>query len=397
MSISNNNRVYLQKCLRTSNQFLTSPEEILAKINGNLPHRRSSNNTENISITEPTTEIIDPIAYLYPSDHHKLVFKNIIELLNATDTLSETELITHYSPKTDFWNRIQFPLDLLLNNLSADYSLEKVQFSEIEEGFENIIDSDTEKVISYCFDDGDDNFEYGPQDYIDDSAQENWKNQVLYQIREKSTQQVISEAITAEQLPMAIFVSNQIRNKSDEAPDKNENGDWDFAHTDIAGLPIEKPDQLTSYLNEDSWSDDEENHYIPTDKRTPFSMEGGLLVEDNTLWTDYHAINSRTTSGLYPFDFVNPQGIFFDKLIHQALESGLQIAYYQQEQIALLESTLANARKDFNHSNYEEHPYDKKFFHGCFEIIDSATGKVLDTQIGRRDLVNCIIKNLWQD
>lgn len=382
-----NSHVYLQNYIRTADQPLNDTESILQAIQNRLQ-------TPNQTDLADSSKFLDSHVQLSLPGQQNLIFNNIKELLETVDNLAIPELLHKYSLRNDFWQRTDFPLDLILKHLSSDYTLEKVQFSYCNDECEDIF-ADDQKIVSYCFSDDDDIPELtDDQDfiqYLDETPLRDYQNQILYQLREKSTDTVVSTAITAEDLPLAIFVSNQTIEKHDWF--RSDPSEWIKTETDIVRLPITKTDQITTYLNKDAWINDSTNH-IPLDSRQPLDMEPELLSDEyGTLWSDYHAILSQPQSNLFPDSFSSND--FYNSIIQAALDNHLQVNHYYQKLGDTWFSTLTNARKDKRFLNYQPSTNDSDF-EPYFEIKDTLIGTVLDTQVAPTDLIGVLLKNIWK-
>jgi len=119
-----------------------------------------------------------------------------------------------------------------------------------------------------------------------------------------------------------------------------------------------------------------------------------LAEDNNTLWSDYKAIEAQTKSGLISTDFYVPEVDYSHQIFQKALDNGLKIYLYFQKENQILKSSIANARTDKDRQNYTVN-YNVNFDNEpCFEIRD-ANDKVIETQIERHDLCNIVIKYLW--
>ena len=351
-----------------------------------------------------------------PADYI-LLFDSLSELLNAVDNLSVDELIAKYNYTDTFWQQTKFPIETMLKKLSPDYILEKVELSDVYSESEGVISS-LKDVISYWFDDTpgsiteiDDDEDDEDYDDEDDTTgniygtnarnpafppQEAWENQLLYQLREKSSNRVFTQAMSADELPIAVYYLNHPEIKtSPSLIDYSEKAYWNIAATNMATLTVDNADQVESHLNLEKSAKITDKSI---DSRLPVDVTDGGLVEDNSyLWTDYRAIGVSTKSGFISNDFGSLEFAYAHSIFQKALDAGLKIYLYFKRENQILKSSIANARDDkdfqnytvdYNNVNSENEPY--------FEIRD-ANDKVIETNIDKHYLCATVIKQLWSN
>ncbi len=420
-----NSRVVLTNYSRTPYELLDTTQKAKYSVAVGL-----SAETESAATDFKNTDISESKVELQIPGNRTLLFNNLNELFNAIDTLSVDELISRYTDEDTFWSRSNFPLDTLLKKLSPDYILEKVQFSDIDDQVDGLTctlkdvisawyeadpssddeDSDDE-IEDSDYDDEDDetddedDYDYEDEDLDDDyslspsvAPHEYWKDKLLYQLREKSTNRIVSPVIDEADLPLAVYVSNQSGDKNSAIDDEyNDKKYWTTTSTDIKMLPVYKPEQITSYLNKESWLNHDPKINEPMDSRTTMDINYRPLVEDeNILWTDYKTIGVNTQTGLRSSDFNSLTTTFYNNVFKNALDSGLKIYLYFAKENKRLRSSIDNARTDKNFENYINDNNIDDYSTAYFEVRDNS-GKVLDTQIKQSDLCGFLLKYLWKE
>lgn len=391
-NISKNDRLYVDKLIRTTSEPISDHDKIVKLLTTDPYNRPKVTSLDEKS----TTTVLGSQVKLFLDDHQVLKFSSVVELLNAVESLSITELIDKFPQYNySYWNNSEFPTDLLLKKLSPDYEIEKFQFcsDDLPDNSEYVTSDNPEDVINYFVNDDNINFEYQEHNFFDFTA-ENYCDQLLYLLKEKSTNKIVTSALTDEQLPIAVFASNLKGNTDHQSFD--DYVDWEGMYIEVNTLPVTKLSQLTSYVSETSFENDNAKRFTTLDSRTPDYIPGVSIFLGDDFWPGYTALNECTTSGLYYDDFLGNNRIFLDELINQFNNAGLQLNSYLQKPTALLESTLGNARKNPTGQNFQSSPIKKSDIITTYEIADKQTGKILEPNISSQNLKNAMIKHIWQ-
>lgn len=379
---------------RTNGTVIDSPEKI----------HQAFMNVLNADTTSPKfasnliTKIQDKKAILKLNDDLSLRFSNMTSLLTTVKNSSADELVNYSQEPTDLWSTSKFPTNELLKRLPAAYTLEKVQFINSVDFYGS---SSIDFIKRYC--DGDDDIYYDEDEaqdfvlYIDEAPQDEWAGKLLYQLREKSTNKIVSPILDESELPFAIHVLNQ------SAEDRNEkyqgyDSEWVANGADVAELPVDNIDQLTSNIYRDAVEYVSDDKNIIMDPRKAEIVSKNLIVEDSSrLWPGLDTIDSKTISGINADDFIC--GIYdSSSLIHLAQKNGFSIIQYYRNFDQAWSSSIENAKTDTNFENYQpvSDTYEgEDIFIPFFEIRDAKTSAVLDTEIEFENLNYFILKNLW--
>lgn len=374
------NHLYIHNYLRSKGHQLTTCHQITA----NFGHE----------IADVTDIPMRPIIVLSLSTKQTLQFHSLKQVFQAVDNLSANDLLKKYGHHHTYSNHLNFPLTLLLQNLSPKYTLEKIQFFSLEKTGRILETHDLDTVLSHFIENPKNTESEHLLKPYDESYLYDYVGQLMYQLRDKKTGQIVSTAIPAKDLPMAVYTSKQTC--FDTHDDYFQRTSWNLNYVNLFKLSIDRPEQLISDFRLDH-HDVKRPRNAPFDPRKPIRMDKRIIANNDFFYPEYHVLKNRTESGLYPDDFISLSGydIFVKRLIQQALDRGWQFWQYNQRETDVTETTLENARIDTEHQNYRAIPHIKPTY-TFFEIIDSKTNKVLATQIGQQDFNNRLLKLIWE-